>query len=176
MSKANPLTVPVSMDAYLTNANAKVKLEALQDGLYGMSVNVGGKHHICVNRNDSPERQRFTICHEIGHIVLGLPSDHSAQWWTAKRPLAERLCDTFAAEAPTTGSPLSATGRRCSRLPCYHRRARGRLRGVDFFHGLALRCRCHGAMRLCPVRERQGAVCLPVEGSRRRPRVDRGKH
>ena len=98
VSKANPLTVPVSMDAYLTNANAKVRLEALQDGLYGMSVNVGGKHHICVNRNDSPERQRFTICHEIGHIVLGLPSDHSAQWWTAKRPLAERLCDTFAAE------------------------------------------------------------------------------
>ncbi len=58
-----------------------------------------GKRYICVNGNDREERQRFTICHEIAHIVLGLPSEHKAQpWWSAKRPLAERLCDIFAAE------------------------------------------------------------------------------
>lgn len=98
VSRVNPRTVPVPMDAYLAEANAKVRVEDLQDGLCGMSVNVGGKHHIFVNRKDNPERRRFTICHEIGHIVLRLPSDHRTQWWTAKRPLAERLCDTFAAE------------------------------------------------------------------------------
>ena len=98
VSRVKPLTVPVPMDAYLAEANATVRVEDLQDGLYGMAFHIGGKHHICVNGNDSPERRRFTICHEIGHIVLGLPSDHRAQWWTAKRPLAERLCDTFAAQ------------------------------------------------------------------------------
>ena len=45
------------------------------------------------------ERQRFTICHEIAHAVLGLPSDHGSQpWWSTKRPLEERLCDLFAVE------------------------------------------------------------------------------
>lgn len=59
-----------------------------------------GKHFICTNANDRTERQRFTVCHEIAHIVLGLPSQHGASpWWSyEKRPLAEVLCDVFAAE------------------------------------------------------------------------------
>jgi Zn-dependent peptidase ImmA (M78 family) len=59
-----------------------------------------GKWTICVNAKESPERQRFTACHELAHIVLGLPSDHSsAPWWSyAKRPQAEIQCDIFAAE------------------------------------------------------------------------------
>lgn len=99
VSKVNPTTIPVSMDGYLAEANAVVRVENdLQEGLFGMSFCIAGKNHICINGNDSPERQRFTICHEIAHVVLGLPSDHKAQWWSAKRPLAERLCDIFAAE------------------------------------------------------------------------------
>jgi len=66
----------------------------------GYSFQSSGKHFICTNASDSPERQRFTVCHEIAHIVLKLPSEHGmSPWWSyAKRPLAEVLCDVFAAE------------------------------------------------------------------------------
>lgn len=99
VSQVTPSAIPVPMDGYLAEANAVVRVENdLQEGLLGMSFSLSGKNYICVNGNDSAERQRFTICHEIAHIVLGLPSDHKIQWWSAKRPMAERLCDLFAAE------------------------------------------------------------------------------
>jgi hypothetical protein len=46
------------------------------------------------------ERWRYTACHELGHIVLGLPSEHKlGPWWSyAKRSPNEVLCDVFAAE------------------------------------------------------------------------------
>lgn len=99
VSKVGPTAIPVPMGGYLANANAVVRVEnGLQDELQGMSFSMKGQNYICVNGRDSAERQRFTICHEIAHIVLGLPSDHNHQWWSAKRPIAERLCDVFAAE------------------------------------------------------------------------------
>jgi len=99
VSKVSPSAIPVPMDGYLAEAKAIVRVENdLQDGLLGMSFSLSGKNYICVNGKDGAERQRFTICHEIAHIVLGLPSDHTVQWWSAKRPMAERLCDVFAAE------------------------------------------------------------------------------
>ena len=36
----------------------------------GMVVNSKDEKSIYVNKNDIPQRQRFTIAHEIGHIVL----------------------------------------------------------------------------------------------------------
>jgi len=99
VSKVNPNAIPVPMDGYLAEAKASVRVENdLQEGLLGLSFSLSGKNHICVNGKDGVERRRFTICHEIAHIVLGLPSDHKVQWWSAKRPMAERLCDIFAAQ------------------------------------------------------------------------------
>jgi hypothetical protein len=62
---------------------------------YGSEIST---YRICVNAHDCVERRRFTACHEIGHIVLGLRSDHKTQPWTTGRPLPERLCDLFAAQ------------------------------------------------------------------------------
>jgi hypothetical protein len=100
VSKVNPTTIPVPMDAYLREVQAVLRVDTdMEPNEAGYSIALGGKRYICVNGNDREERQRFTICHEIAHIVLGLPSEHKAQpWWSAKRPLAERLCDIFAAE------------------------------------------------------------------------------
>lgn len=99
VSKVGPSAIPVPMDGYLAEAKAIVRVEDdLQEGLLGMSFSLSGKNYICLNGKDSAERQRFTVCHEIAHVVLGLPSDHKVQWWSAKRPMAERLCDIFAAE------------------------------------------------------------------------------
>jgi hypothetical protein len=100
VSKVNPTTIPVPMAPYLKEVQAALRVEMdMKPDEAGYSIALGGKRYICVNGNDREERQRFTICHEIAHIVLGLPSEHKAQpWWSAKRPLAERLCDIFAAE------------------------------------------------------------------------------
>jgi hypothetical protein len=95
----DPATIPVSLAPYLHKAGAVLRQDDLDANEPGFSFPASGKHFICVNAKDREERQRFTICHELGHIVLGLPSNHKAEpWWSAKRPLAEILCDVFAAE------------------------------------------------------------------------------
>jgi len=99
--KVSPTEIPVPVEAYVGHVGAVLRPQAdLGPDEPGWSFANGGKHFICVNANDRPERQRFTICHELAHIVLGLPSDHKAlPWWSyAKRPPAEIWCDVFAAE------------------------------------------------------------------------------
>lgn len=65
----------------------------------GHTVVVAGKRCIIINANDRPERQRFTACHEVAHIVLGLPTEHeNAGSQFARRSPNETLCDVFAAE------------------------------------------------------------------------------
>ncbi len=101
VTKVNPTTIPVPLDAYLQEARAVFRVDTdLQPDEAGWSFPGNGKHFIGVNANDRLVRQRFTVCHELAHIVLGLPSNHEAlPWWSyAKRPLAEILCDVFAAE------------------------------------------------------------------------------
>ena len=95
------LGLPPSVEAYVQQIGGVLRHEAdLPDDEPGYSFESNGKHFICVNDKDSEERRRFTACHEIAHIVLGLPSDHSSMpWWSyAKRPKNEVLCDVFAAE------------------------------------------------------------------------------
>ncbi|MGB4783871.1 MAG: ImmA/IrrE family metallo-endopeptidase [Candidatus Acidiferrum sp.] len=87
--KVNPDGIPVRVEAYVEEAKAVLRRQTdLGPDEPGWSFFSGGKHHICVNANDRPERQRFTICHELAHIFLGLKSEHQAlPWWSyAKRP------------------------------------------------------------------------------------------
>ena len=101
VNKVNPTAVPVSVEAYVNEVKAILRPQTdLGPDEPGWSFNNDGKHYICVNANDRLERQRFTVCHELAHIVLGLPSEHqSLPWWSyAKRPPAEIWCDVFAAE------------------------------------------------------------------------------
>jgi len=96
-----PVTFPVAVEIYAREARAVIRPQTdLGPDEAGYCFQNNGKHFICTNANDRAERQRFTVCHEIAHIVLGLPSQHGASpWWSyAKRPLAEILCDIFAAE------------------------------------------------------------------------------
>ncbi len=101
VSKLSSNTVPVPVEAYAAVVGAEIRLDdSLGPNEPGWSFTKSGKHYICINKNDRKERQRFTACHEIAHIVLGLPSDHAEQpWWSyAKRSPDEILCDVFAAE------------------------------------------------------------------------------
>lgn len=99
--EANPTTIPVPMDAYLEQVGAWLKLDkSMGADEAGCSFKLGGKRYISVNVNERSERQRFTICHEVAHIVLGLPSEHNIMpcWSHAKRSPNEIACDVFAAE------------------------------------------------------------------------------
>lgn len=99
--KAKPTGIPVQVEIYLEEAKAVLRPQTdLGPDEPGWSFCKGGKHYICVNANNLPERQRFTICHELAHIVLGLASEHNAlPWWSyTKRPPGKIICDIFAAE------------------------------------------------------------------------------
>lgn len=85
---------------YIKKANARLHMDDLGPGQSGSTVTVKGKIHITVNSLEPEERQRFTICHEVAHVVLGLPSKHEQipQWGYVKRDANEICCDIFAAE------------------------------------------------------------------------------
>ncbi len=97
----NPTTIPVDVAAYAAHLGAIVRLETkLEKDESGWSFEHCGKYYICINSKDLEERQRFTVCHEIAHIVLDLPSDHQTMpsWSYAKKSREEIFCDVFAAE------------------------------------------------------------------------------
>ncbi|MHB1777992.1 MAG: ImmA/IrrE family metallo-endopeptidase [Acidimicrobiales bacterium] len=96
----NSSSMPVNLDAYADEIGAEIKIgEDLAEDEPGYSFSHKGKQYIILNANDIPERQRFTACHEIGHIVLGLSSSHEGLRWSyEKRPESEIFCDVFASE------------------------------------------------------------------------------
>ncbi len=97
--------MPIDIDRFLVAANAKLQSSnKLQAEISGMTVPLAGQNLIYVNAKDSLERQRFTVLHEVAHIVLGLPSRHGddpsgpGHFSYLRRPPEEIICDTFAAE------------------------------------------------------------------------------
>jgi len=103
---ANIESIPVDIERFAAAVNAKIKVSHdLDDEESGQTFPFRGKHIITVNGNHREERQRFTVLHEIAHIVLGLPSQHHGENMTTSdlisyrgRPKEEILCDVFAAE------------------------------------------------------------------------------
>jgi len=94
-------TIRDDLSVYLRAANAILRKEEMGDGESGTTLTrLDGKHVITVNSRESMERQRFTVCHEISHVILGLPSSHDGvpSWSYAKRHPNEIACDWFAAE------------------------------------------------------------------------------
>ena len=75
VKKVNPTAIPVPVEAYVEEVGAVLRPQTdLGPDEPGWSFNNGGKHYICINANDRLERQRFTACHELAHIALGLPT------------------------------------------------------------------------------------------------------
>ena len=99
-------SIPVDIERYAATVKVRIKVSCdLDDEESGQTFPIGGKHIVTVNGNHSEERQRFTVLHEIAHIVLELPSQHHGTNITTedmlsyrRRPKEEILCDVFAAE------------------------------------------------------------------------------
>lgn len=101
VSEVNQENIPVSVESYATQIDAIIHYQTdLEPSESGWCFQKDGKYYIGVNTSDSKERQRFTVCHELGHIVLKITSDHDAPstWSYAKKSPSEILCDVFAAE------------------------------------------------------------------------------
>jgi Zn-dependent peptidase ImmA (M78 family) len=101
IAKLDTSNIREDLSTYVAAANAKIKKDELGEGESGYTITKpNGKHIITVNSLEAEERQRFTICHEIAHIVLGLESSHEEvpSWSYAKRHPNEIACDTFASE------------------------------------------------------------------------------
>lgn len=89
------------LSVYVKAANAKLVFEELDEGEAGYTMTKpNGRHVITVNSLEPKERQRFTVCHEVAHIVLELESRHEEvpSWSCAKRDINEVYCDSFAVE------------------------------------------------------------------------------
>ena len=101
---AKVTSVPVDIESLARLAGAKIERKddmALDES--GKTFPYKGKHYIWINDVHSYERQRFTVLHEIGHIMLGLPSLHagaagSGLFHHGSRASEEVACDAFAAE------------------------------------------------------------------------------
>lgn len=100
IAKCGALALPVSVDHYAAQIEGIVSREVLQENEDAWSVQLpNGQYRICVNCAHNSRRQRFSVCHEVAHAVLGIAADHSAPSWSfARRPLGEIACDVFAAE------------------------------------------------------------------------------
>lgn len=92
--------VPVDVGLYVAKVAGKVSLDVLDPGEAGYTMVTGAGPLITINELDRATRRRFTLCHEIGHLVLELPSEHGHDpgWSYAKRSPNEVCCDVFAAE------------------------------------------------------------------------------
>jgi len=92
--------VPVDLGLYVAKVVGKVSLDVLDPGEAGYTMVTGSGPLITINEMDRATRRRFTVCHEIGHLVLDLPSEHGhgPDWSYAKRSTNEVCCDVFAAE------------------------------------------------------------------------------
>jgi Zn-dependent peptidase ImmA (M78 family) len=98
-------SIPVDVNRCAKAANAEIRLsDNLPPGESGNTVFVKDRHLIFVNSREKPERIRFTIFHELAHIVLDLPSQHGGGdtnpnlYNYSRRPREEVICDIFAAE------------------------------------------------------------------------------
>lgn len=101
VAKADTSNIRDDLSPYLALAKARLKRDELGEGESGFTVTkIDGTHVITVNSLETNERQRFTVCHEIAHVILGLPSNHDEvpSWSYAKRDINEVMCDIFAAE------------------------------------------------------------------------------
>lgn len=95
-----PSALPVSVDGYASQIGGIVAEEVLEANEDAWSFrDSNGKYRICVNCSHNARRRRFSVCHEVAHVVLEIASDHAAPSWSyARRPPGEVACDVFAAE------------------------------------------------------------------------------
>lgn len=93
--------IDTDLSVYTNKVKARLRTEEMREGESGYTLTKrDGTSTIIVNELERLERQRFSTCHEVGHLVLELSSNHkeTPSWSYTKRDENEIWCDVFAAE------------------------------------------------------------------------------
>lgn len=70
LHRAGVRKTPVPLHRIATFLNAEIHQQTFEDMVSGVLLIRGAERHIMVNKAHHPNRQRFTIAHELGHLVL----------------------------------------------------------------------------------------------------------
>lgn len=73
------IKLPIPVEKLAQNLGAELRYEPFEhkgEQVSGMLFRDKGRSVIGVNSNESPARQRFTIAHELGHLILHKDSVH----------------------------------------------------------------------------------------------------
>jgi len=70
LRKAGALAVPVDLEKVTASLGVKVHYEKMEDDVSGVLIVQGQQRHILVNKDHFLQRARFTLAHEIGHLLL----------------------------------------------------------------------------------------------------------
>lgn len=68
--RAGITKTPTPLHRIATFLNAEIHQQTFEDMVSGVLLIQGNERHIMVNKAHHPNRQRFTIAHELGHLVL----------------------------------------------------------------------------------------------------------
>ena len=111
--------------------NADVAIEPLERGLDGLAISRPGYRLIMVSSSIPAHRQRYTIAHELGHLMAGDQGDIIDENINYSRTTAETRANAFAAARPG-GMPSGGClphGSHCARAG---RRRSGRVHADEF--------------------------------------------
>lgn len=64
------LSVPIDLNKVCKHLGVHVHYETLEDKVSGVLMIKGGERHALINVEHHPNRQRFSLAHELGHLVL----------------------------------------------------------------------------------------------------------
>ncbi|OIQ91020.1 hypothetical protein GALL_270990 [mine drainage metagenome] len=64
------LKAPIALNRIASHLGTEINQQTFEDVVSGVLLIRGNERHIMVNKTHHPNRQRFTIAHELGHLVL----------------------------------------------------------------------------------------------------------
>ena len=88
------LSAPIDVHKVRKGLGLCIRKLDLKDGS-GCIITTPKRHYVVVNKQDGPERQRFSIAHEIAEFLL-LRYDEKHGRHLVQGKLRERFCDRFA--------------------------------------------------------------------------------
>jgi len=76
LNDANLHRAPIDVDALAHHLGAEVRFESLEDKMSGFLIIKDNHSTIVINSEHHPNRQRFTLAHELGHLILHSNNKH----------------------------------------------------------------------------------------------------
>lgn len=70
LHRVGVLKTPIPLHRIATFLKAEIHQQTFEDMVSGVLLIQGDERHLMVNKAHHPNRQRFTIAHELGHLVL----------------------------------------------------------------------------------------------------------